>query len=512
MNKRFSCCLTALLFVSLVFSQSKPTPQWRPVYHFTPEKNWTNDPNGLIYLNGEYHLFNQQNPLENNWGHMSWGHAISTDLIHWKHLPIAIPEVIDQDTTWIFSGCNVWDKNNTSGFCKTGGCLVAIYTADQPNLKKESQFIAYSNDGGLTYTNYAHNPVLDLHLKDFRDPNVFWYPPSSRWIMIVSMPSENKVRFYGSPDLKNWDYLSEFGPQGLSPAVWECPFLIQLPVEGDPAEKKWVIINSVGGTNRGAFMQYFVGEFNGREFKNDNPSGLVLPVDYGDCLYAAIPWNNLPGNEKTFIGWMVPGPQKTYPWSGQMSIPRDLSLKTTKAGLRLMQKPAAVIRNNLSELSHNQVVEIKNLKLDDGGTDLDKQHTIAGNAYWLNAEILVRPGTFAGFKIARKKNKDNLISAETVIAYDEKNHQLVVDRTHSGNSSEMNRDKLRQTIELPEAGENIRLDILLDKSSLEVFVNDGKQVLSTYIFPGTDADGITAFATGGSATLKSAAIWNLSRP
>src|SRR4051812_35699151 len=159
----FTCCSSVLLFAQ---NEETPTPQWRPVYHFTPEKYWTNDPTGLIYMNGVYHMYNQQNPFENKWGHMSWGHATSTDLVHWKHLPVAIPEKIDKDTTWIFSGSAVWDKNNTSGFCKGSGCLVAIYTADQPNLKKESQFIAYSNDGGMTFTNYANNPVIDLQKKD----------------------------------------------------------------------------------------------------------------------------------------------------------------------------------------------------------------------------------------------------------------------------------------------------------------------------------------------------------
>jgi fructan beta-fructosidase len=165
MKKQLLVYLFFILYSVSVPAQEvqTPTPQWRPVYHFTPLKNWTNDPNGLIYLNGVYHLYNQQNPFENKWGHMSWGHATSTDLVHWNHLPIAMPETIDKDTTWRFSGCAVWDKNNTSGFCKNGGCLVAVYTADQPNLKKESQYVAYSNDGGMTLTNYEHNPVIDLN-------------------------------------------------------------------------------------------------------------------------------------------------------------------------------------------------------------------------------------------------------------------------------------------------------------------------------------------------------------
>src|SRR5882724_11845979 len=217
-----------------------PTPQWRPVYHFTPLKNWTNDPNGLIYLNGIYHLYNQQNPFENKWGHMSWGHATSTDLIHWKYLPIAIPETIDKDTTWRFSGCAVLDKNNSSGFCKNKSCIVAVYTADQPNLKKESQFIAYSNDGGVTFTSYENNPVIDLQKKDFRDPNVTWNEMLQKWLMVVASPHENKVLFYTSDNLKNWDLLSEFGSPRHIKGIWECPSLLELPVDGKAGKKKWV--------------------------------------------------------------------------------------------------------------------------------------------------------------------------------------------------------------------------------------------------------------------------------
>lgn len=206
--------LFLLLLSSVVWPQDgpAPTPQWRPVYHFTPLKNWTNDPNGLIFLDRKYHLYNQQNPYGIGWGHMSWGHATSTDLVHWEHLPLAMPETIDKDTTWRFSGSAVWDKNNSSGLCNPGGCLIAVYTADQPNLKKESQFIAYSNDRGRTFTNYANNPVIDLQKRDFRDPNVTWSTQLNKWLMVVALPREYKVRFYASSNLRDWDLLSEFGP------------------------------------------------------------------------------------------------------------------------------------------------------------------------------------------------------------------------------------------------------------------------------------------------------------
>jgi fructan beta-fructosidase len=491
-----------LVLVSAVRAQEdrKPTPQWRPVYHFTPEKNWTNDPNGPIYLNGDYLLYNQQNPFENKWGHMSWGHARSKDLLRWEHLPVAIPEKIDRekgDTVWIFSGSAVWDKDNTSGFCKNGGCLVAIYTAHQPNLKKESQYIAYSNDGGMSYTDYAGNPVIDLHKRDFRDPNVFWHKGSKQWVMTVAIPAEHKVNFYGSPDLKSWTLLSEFGPQGYIDAHWECPSLIELPVKGSGGGStggaggggtRWVLMNSAAGGQRGVFMQYYVGEFDGKTFVNDNASDKVLTVDYGDCFYAAIPWNNLPGDGKVLIGWMVPRPPKTAPWTGQMSISRDLSLKKTADGYRMLQEPAGIVRQGLPAGGYAEMKEVKVA----GEVAVGKERGLQGNAYWLDAQWEMGTATVAGFRIA----------SEAVIGYDRTKHQLFVDK---------GRDSKRQTIDLPGTGDKLRLRVLFDKSSLEVFVNDGEQVLTTYIYPGEGASGCSAFAEGGTAVVRSLKIWDLSK-
>ena len=501
-----------VFFSSKILAQEeqKPTPQWRPIYHFTPLKNWTNDPNGLIYLNGVYHLYNQQNPYENKWGHMSWGHATSTDLVHWEHLSVAIPETIDKDTTWRFSGCAVLDKNNTSGFCKSSGCLVAVYTADQPNLKKESQFIAYSNDGGMTFTNYANNPVIDLQKKDFRDPNVSWNEELKKWLMVVSLPADHTVRFYASDNLREWQLLSEFGNAGYTDAAWECPSLMQLPVEGSPMQKKWVLLVSAAGAKKGVFMQYFVGGFTGGVFKNDNPSGTVLAMDYGDCFYAAIPWNNVPDDKKILIGWMVPGHQETYPWKGQMSIPRDLGLRETKEGLRLVQQPSSVIQNNLSALSGKNTSQIKNLKISNKELSINEK-TISGNSYWLDAELACEPGTTAGFRIAQKKDKDNKTLSETEIGYDAIKHQLYVDKKNSGTDEKIKMENRRQTIDLQTGSNTIRLEILFDKSSLEVFIDKGEKVLTTYIFPDVQANALSAFATGGDAIIKSLTIWDLSR-
>ena len=487
-----------------------PTPQWRPVYHFTPLKNWTNDPNGLIYIDGLYNLYNQQNPFENKWGHMSWGHATTTDLVHWKHLPIAIPETINKDTTWRFSGCAVLDRNNTSGFCKGKNCIVAIYTADQPNLKKESQYLAYSNDGGITFTNYENNPVIDLNMKDFRDPNVFWFEKTKQWIMVVALPTEHKVRFYGSPDLKNWNLLSEFGPQGFIKANWECPFLIQLAVDNNLNHKKWILVTSAAGREKGTFMQYFIGDFDGKTFKNDNPPDTELTVDYGDSFYAAIPWNNLPSNKKIFIGWMVPGSQETYPWKGQMSIPRDMGLLQTAQGIRLVQEPASIIKNELSKFSKNNFLKIKNIQLINQEIPIKDKQIVQGNSYWLEAELNVEKNVIAGFKIAQKKEKDNKISEETEIGYDPVKNQVYVDRSKSGNDK-IRKDKIRQTIDLSNMAGKVKLEILFDKSSLEVFVNNGEKVLTTYIYPGVGADLLSVFSVGGKTLMKYLKIWDLSK-
>lgn len=494
-----------------IFAQGDqtPTPQWRPVYHFTPLKNWTNDPNGLIYLNGVYHLYNQQNPFENKWGHMSWGHATSTDLVHWKHLPVAMPEAIDKDTTWRFSGCAVWDKNNTSGFCKKDGCIVAVYTADQPNLKKESQFIAYSNDGGTTLTNYANNPVIDLQKKDFRDPNVSWNEELKKWLMVVALPTEHKVRFYASDNLKDWKLLSEFGNEGYTDAAWECPSLTQLSVDGNLQKKKWVLIVSAAGAKKGVFMQYFVGDFAGGVFKNDNPPDKFLTLDYGDCFYAAISWNHVPGEKKIFIGWMVPGSEETYPWKGQMSIPRDLSLMETKEGIRLVQKPSSVIQNNLSKLSGKSPTQIKNMEVANKELLIDRK-AIQGNSYWLDAELSCTPGTTAGFRIAQKKDDTHHTISEIEIGYDAAANQFYVDKSHNNPNGKIKNDKLRQTIDLASVSNTIRLKILFDKSSLEVFVNNGEKVLTTYIYPDAGANALSAFAKGGNVLIKSLTIWDMS--
>jgi levanase len=254
-------------------STAEPAPyteQYRPQFHYTPAKNWMNDPNGLVFYQGEYHLFYQHNPSGNQWGNMSWGHAVSPDLVHWTELPVAIPQ---DDQEMIFSGSAVIDTNNTSGFgTKDNPAMVAVYTRLDKATGVQAQALAYSTDRGRTFTKYAGNPVLDIGSRDFRDPKVFWYEPGHEWIMSVALSAERKVRFYRSSDLKKWEHLSDFGPAGATGGVWECPDLFPLPVDGDKKQTKWVLLVNMnpGGIAGGSANQYFTGTFDGKRFVSDD--------------------------------------------------------------------------------------------------------------------------------------------------------------------------------------------------------------------------------------------------
>ncbi|MET7700351.1 GH32 C-terminal domain-containing protein [Streptomyces sp. NPDC005485] len=273
-----------------VLSAARPAPQavaadsppytetYRPQFHFTPEKNWMNDPNGLVYYKGEYHLFYQYNPNGNSWGDMSWGHAVSKDLVHWEQLPLALSH---DDKEMVFSGSAVVDVNNTTGFgTKKNPAMVAVYTSYRKDTGVQAQSLAYSTDLGRTWTKYQGNPVIDIGSKDFRDPKVQWYAPTKSWLMTVSLSAEHKVRFYSSKNLKDWSPLSEFGPAGATGGVWECPDLFPLAVDGDKKNIKWVLVVNInpGGITGGSGAQYFVGDFDGKKFTAEDKGTYTPPV------------------------------------------------------------------------------------------------------------------------------------------------------------------------------------------------------------------------------------------
>jgi fructan beta-fructosidase len=252
---------------------------YRPQFHYTPAKNWMNDPNGLVYYKGEYHLFYQHNPDGNTWGNMSWGHAVSHDLVRWKELPLAISH---DENEMIFSGSVVVDHQNTSGFgTEANPAMVAVYTSNPKARSDQNQSLAYSLDRGRTWTKYDGNPVLDIDNSEFRDPKVQWHAPTESWLMTVVKATERKVAFYSSKDLKTWTHLSDFGPKGVVGGVWECPDLFRLPVDGDQRKQKWVLVVSMnpGHLYGGSGTQYFVGEFDGTTFTPDDDGSFEPPAE-----------------------------------------------------------------------------------------------------------------------------------------------------------------------------------------------------------------------------------------
>ncbi len=298
--------------------------EYRPKYHFTPAKNWMNDPNGLLWHNGEYHLFFQHNPAGKKWGHMSWGHAVSTDLLNWTELPVAIPEGEDGA---IFSGSAV----------SVGDEIVAIYTRHTET--HQAQCIARSSDGGRTFTKYENNPVLDEGKKDFRDPKVFKY--QDHWIMCVAQPIDRQISFYKSLDLVNWQHLSNFGPAAAIDGIWECPDLFPLVIDG---EEVWVLLVSLNpGGLYGSGTQYFVGDFDGQIFTPRYSTSEARWLDYGKDNYAGVTFNGEPNGRRIFIGWMANWSDvKNHPdtsWTCQMTVPRQLGLTRYQDELVLTQQP-----------------------------------------------------------------------------------------------------------------------------------------------------------------------------
>ena len=320
--------------------------QFRPQVHFSPLEHWTNDPNGLVYFHGEYHLFYQYNPFGDLWGHMSWGHAVSRDLLHWTELPVAIPE---KNGVMIFTGSIVVDHANSSGFCQPKTeCLVAIYTgySQVPGGFRQNQNAAYSQDDGRTWTEYGGNPVLDLKLADFRDPSVFWNEKEHNWVMAVSLPKEHRVQLYASANLTKWGKVSEFGPAGDVDGDWECPDLLEIPADKAGGKPVWALKVGLnpGAPQGGSGEQYFLGSFDGKGFTTANQRRAHGLTNYGKDDYCAISYNGLPKTQKpVLIGWMsnwqYAAKLPTSPWRGQMSLPRRLSYVEDAAGMALKQEP-----------------------------------------------------------------------------------------------------------------------------------------------------------------------------
>ena len=489
----------------LRLSDYRKTPEYyneryRPQFHFTPPMNWMNDPNGLVYFESEYHLFYQHNPHGNSWGHMSWGHAVCSDLLHWKHLPIALHE---EYGVMVFSGCAVVDHENTSGFADDNRPpMVAVYTGH--GLGKQTQDIAYSNNRGRTWTKYAENPVIDLNESDFRDPKVFWHEPTAKWIMVVSMANKKFVQFYGSKDLKEWTHLSDFGPAGVpGKPNWECPDLFELPIEGEPGKTRWVLEVDMGNGSvaGGSGGEYFVGDFDGKEFRCDHDLNKSQWVDYGRDFYAPVSWSDIPKSDgrRIWIGWMnnwetclLP----TRPWRSAMSIPRSLSLRRAKEGFKLVQKPVKELRS------------LRGAETLLTGFDLDGEKTLSddglqGDVFEIEIEFEVKDATEVGIDVRKS------VSQATRIGYRKQSEEVFVDRTKSGDSSFHPKFAGRHAAPLKPTDGRIKIHAYVDTSSVEVFAAEGEVVITDRIFPDPSAKEISVYSKGGTATVKSIRFWPL---
>jgi len=415
--------------------------EFRPLAHFTPAKNWINDPNGLLYYKGKYHLFYQHNPSGILWGNMSWGHSVSTDLHQWEHLPVAIDCT---DTTGIFSGSAVVDFTNSSGFGTVDNPpLVAIYTVHQNDESNQSQHIAYSVDEGLTWSKYADNPVLDLGMKDFRDPKVSWNESTQSWLMTIAKPQEYKIAFFTSKDLKNWQHLSDFGPLGATGGIWECPDLFSL--QTPTGEERWVLLVSLnpGGIAGGSGTQYFIGDWDGETFSTEQKE--TKWIDYGRDNYAGVTFHNAPDHRKIFLAWMsnwdyaakLPSPI----WRGSMTAPRELTLIEHDGQLQLSALP---------------IKEIKEV--------VDKSFTIDASE---DCTITI-------------SEKD----CSLVIHFDSKTKKITVDRSAAWFQEVVDGPQITPSITL----EKFTLRLVIDNGSLELFVPEAAIALTTlHALPATSA-------------------------
>lgn len=452
-----------------VFSQvdSLYKEPYRPQYHFSPSEGWIGDPSGLIYYQGKYHMY---------W----WGKVESEDLIHYQQItPFAM--VGENDNISYFTGSVVIDKNNTAGFGKNS--YVAAYTMFEKDSKKQAQGISFSHDGGKTFHYYDGNPVLDLWSTEFRDPTVFWYEPTQKWVMVVAKALERKVKFYTSSDLKKWTWVSDFGPSGDNEKSWECPDLFQVSVDGNPNNKKWVLVVSVNWKQE----QYFIGDFDGTSFKlMENHPQEPLYVDKGLDYYASRTFQDFDGtlNSKVSLGWIAtwdyaPAVPTTY-GKGFWSIPREMELKTYPEGLRMTQMPIA----DLQKLRYDSVCWEG--RLSEGVQKLPK-FIPKKNTYEIDVIFSTDISNTFGFNLCVGEGR------KVVVSYDTDSHNFVIDRTHCTDADIPKFARMAFYKIEPQNGQ-LRLRIFVDKSSIEIFANDGKDVFTLLTYPNEKQTGIEVFS------------------
>lgn len=508
-----------LISLSDTFDVSN-TDYYRPLYHHTPPYGWMNDANGLVYQDGEYHLYYQYNPYGSLWGNMHWGHSVSRDLMHWEHLKPAIA----RDTLGhIFSGSTVVDDRNSAGFGKDA--LIAFYTSASDE-HGQVQCLAYSTDQGRTYTKYEGNPILTPFdgLKDFRDPKVFWYEPAGKWYMIVS--ADKEMRFYASDDMKEWQYLSAFGKgYGVQPNQFECPDFVQLPVDGDPDRKKWVMIVNInpGCLFGGSATEYFVGDFDGTTFVCDNQPEMTKWLDYGKDHYATVCFSNTSDRVVAvpwMSNWQYANLTPTRQFRGINALPRELSLYTQDGEIYMAADVVPEVRllrrdtRNLGSFRVEKEQVTDNLLPNNEG------------AFELEMDITPDQAGRVGFELANTKGE------RTRVYLDLKSGRMVMDRTESGitdfgekavpHEKETHDHRKSNSINYQDdfalatwaplslcAGKTYHLNVFVDKCSVELFVDGGRIAMTNLVFPTEVYNTLRCFAEGGTAAFGSVQVHRL---
>ncbi len=464
-----------LLIAAVALISAKPDKNYyneklRPQFHFTPEKNWMNDPSGLVWYDGEYHLFYQHNPFGLDRGFMHWGHAVSKDLVRWEHLPVALtPDEGSADTIrcTAFPGSAVVDQNNVAGLQKGDDkTLLAFYTSQECG-----QRLAYSNDKGRTWTKYEKNPLIAFDNDDARDPKVFFHQPSGKWVMaLYRCPGNDKkkqgISIYTSSNLLDWEFQSHVE------GYYESPDLFEIPLDGQTDQKKWVLLGADGA--------YQVGTFDGKTF---TPETKKRRLDYGRNFYASQTWSNQPEGKLIQVAWMKGGEYPGMPFNGQLSFPTELSLRTTHDGPALCRKPIAAIASLYDQSTKK---EDKNYL---PGLKTNLLGSLKGDAFHIKAVFDPKTSDVFGFVVRSGKTSSGM-----EIRYETAKNNLYV------NGSEM--------IVRPVDGK-IEMEILVDRSSIEIFCNGGEQVISTCFTPEAGDEDLVLLTQGGELYVKSLEIYKL---
>lgn len=498
---------------------------FRPVYHHSPQYGWMNDANGLVFKDGEYHLYFQYNPYGSMWGNMHWGHSVSKDLIHWQHLEPALA----RDTMGhIFSGSCVVDNANTAGTGQDN--IIAFYTSHKSlgnGNQRQFQCMAYSSDNGRTFTKYDGNPVLTPFdgLQDFRDPKVFWYEPQQKWVMIVS--ADKNMRFYSSKDLKQWQYMSQFGEgYGPQPNQFECPDFVQLPVDGDKTKRKWVMIVNInpGFVYGGSGTMYFVGDFDGTRFTCDTKPDNVKWLDWGKDHYATVCFSNT-GDRTIAVPWMSNWQYANYVPSKQYraanALPRELALQTGADGQLYVTANPAKETEKLRKETRN----LGNFSL--GQKTFDNLYSNPDGAFELDFEVSAENGAQAGVELLNEYGR------KVSVYFDAAQNTIVMDRSKSG-ISDFGRMVQPHEIETSASRracvqglKNYKNDFALatpaplekktshsvrifaDRSSIELFVDGGRVAMTNLVFPTKPYNSLRFFSKGGKAEVKNVTLHKL---